>query len=66
MGIAAADIKKLKEASYHVIESVAHASKRELLQVKGLSEAKVNKIKEAGNPSKCIRLTLLYQLQSNA
>lgn len=48
MGIAAADIKKLKEASYHVIEAVAHATKRELLLVKGLSEAKVNKIKEAG------------------
>lgn len=48
MGIAAADIKKLREASYHVIEAVAHATKRELLLVKGLSEAKVNKIKEAG------------------
>ena len=48
MGIAAADIKKLRESSYHVIEAVAHATKRELLLVKGLSEAKVNKIKEAG------------------
>ena len=59
LGIAAADVKKLKDASYHVIEAVAHATKRELLQVKGLSEAKVNKIKEAGGSHAVARLSVL-------
>ena len=59
LGIAAADIKKLKEASYHVIDAVAHATKRELLMVKGLSEAKVNKIKEAGARGLSINCNIL-------
>lgn len=47
MGIAAVDIKKLKEGGFHTIEAVAHASRRELTEIKGVSEAKVGKIKEA-------------------
>ena len=44
MGIAAADIKKLKEGGFHTVESVSFASKRELTEIKGVSEAKVGKI----------------------
>ena len=45
-GINLTDIKKLQEAGYHTIESVAFATKKFLVQVKGLSEAKVDKIHE--------------------
>ena len=45
-GVAANDIQKLSDAGYHTIESVAHATVRKLSEVRGLSEAKVNKLKE--------------------
>lgn len=47
MGIAAADVKKLREGGFHTVEAVAFASKRELAEIKGVSDAKVAKIKEA-------------------
>jgi len=43
-GIAATDIKKLVEQGYHTVEGVAHAAKRDLVKLKGLSEAKIDKI----------------------
>jgi DNA repair protein RAD51 len=46
-GISATDIKKLEEAGYHTIEAVAFTPKKHLALVKGLSEAKVDKILEA-------------------
>lgn len=46
-GIAAGDIKKLEEAGFHTIEAVAFTPKKHLINVKGLSEAKVDKILEA-------------------
>lgn len=52
MGIAAADIKKLKEGGINTVEAVAFASRRELCEIKGVSEAKVAKLKEAAN--KCV------------
>jgi len=45
-GIAANDIQKLNLAGYYTIESVAHATARKLQDVKGISEAKVLKLKE--------------------
>jgi DNA repair protein RAD51 len=45
-GIAANDIQKLTNAGYHTVESVAHATTRKLCEVKGISEAKVAKLKE--------------------
>jgi DNA repair protein RAD51 len=33
-------------AGYYTIESIAHATVRKLLDVKGISEAKVHKLKE--------------------
>lgn len=44
-GIAANDIQKLQEAGYHTVESIAHATVRKLTDVRGLSEAKVQKLK---------------------
>jgi DNA repair protein RAD51 len=45
-GVASADIQKLNDAGYHTVESIAHATIRKLSEVKGLSEAKVTKLKE--------------------
>lgn len=43
-GITAADIKKLQEAGLHTIEAIAYTPKKALLAIKGLSDAKVDKI----------------------
>ena len=45
-GIAANDIQKLNDAGYHTVEAVAHATTRKLAEVKGISEAKVSKLKD--------------------
>ncbi|KAJ1509911.1 recombinase rad51 [Coelomomyces lativittatus] len=44
VGIAASDVKKLAEAGFHTIESIAYTPKRNLINVKGISEAKADKI----------------------
>ena len=43
-GISSSDIKKLSEAGYHTVESVAFAPKKALITIKGISEAKADKI----------------------
>jgi len=43
-GITTSDIKKLKAEGYHTIESIAYTPKRQLITVKGISEAKAEKI----------------------
>lgn len=50
-GIAALDVKKLKDAGLCTVESVAYSPRKDLLQIKGISEAKVDKIVEAGMSS---------------
>ncbi|WVZ90272.1 hypothetical protein U9M48_036586 [Paspalum notatum var. saurae] len=50
-GIAALDVKKLKDAGLCTVESVAYSPRKDLLQIKGISEAKVDKIIEAGKYS---------------
>lgn len=44
----AADIKKLMDGGIHTLEALAHAAKRELTAIKGLSEAKVEKLQKEG------------------
>lgn len=44
MGISASDIKKLQDAGYHSVESIAYTPKKNLLTTKGISEAKCDKI----------------------
>jgi len=46
-GINNADIKKLTEAGYQTVESVAFTTKKNLLVIKGLTEPKIDKIMEA-------------------
>ncbi|KAI9637055.1 putative recombinase [Dioszegia hungarica] len=43
-GISAADTKKLSEAGYHTVEAVAFTPKKQLCIIKGISEAKADKI----------------------
>jgi hypothetical protein len=47
-GIPAADIKKLMDGGIHTLEALAHAPKKELTAIKGLSEAKVEKLQKEG------------------
>ena len=47
-GISAADIKKLQEAGYWTVESIAFTSKRILTTVKGITEAKADKLLAEG------------------
>ncbi|GAB0087530.1 DNA repair protein RAD51 homolog [Sergentomyia squamirostris] len=48
-GITPGDVKKLQEAGFYTVEAVAYALKKNLLAVKGISEAKADKlIAEAG------------------
>lgn len=47
-GIPAADIKKLLDGGVHTLEALAHAPKKELIAIKGLSEAKVEKLQKEG------------------
>jgi DNA repair protein RAD51 len=42
-GINASDIKKLTDAGYHTVESVAFSTKKQLITLKGVSEAKAEK-----------------------
>lgn len=43
-GISANDIKKLVTEGYHTVESIAYTPKKQLLVIKGISEAKADKI----------------------
>ncbi|KAI9229046.1 MAG: Rad51-domain-containing protein [Piptocephalis tieghemiana] len=43
-GISPQDTKKLLDAGYHTVESIAYTPKKELLNVRGISEAKADKI----------------------
>ena len=46
-GISSADIKKLVDAGYNSLESIAYTAKKNFLAIKGLSEIKVEKITKA-------------------
>lgn len=50
-GINAADLKKLKDAGYNTSQSVVFAMRKDLLNIKGLSDQKVDKIIEAARKS---------------
>lgn len=46
-GITSGDIKKFIEAGYHTCEAICYVPKKTLLNVKGISEAKLDKVLEA-------------------
>lgn len=43
-GITSADIKKLRENGLHTVEAVAYAPRKHLMEIKGISEAKADKL----------------------
>lgn len=43
-GVSAADVKKLQAAGLYTVEAVAYSTKKSLLAIKGISEAKADKI----------------------
>lgn len=47
-GIHAQDIKKLADAGFHTVESVAYTSKKNLISIKGISEQKAEKFLAEG------------------
>ncbi|XP_028105787.1 DNA repair protein RAD51 homolog [Camellia sinensis] len=63
-GIASLDIKKLKDAGLCTVESVAYSPRKELLQIKGISEAKVDKIIEAASKLIPLGFTSASQLHA--
>lgn len=67
-GITAGDIKKLQEAGYYTVESVAYAPKKDLITIKGISEAKADKLLQEA--SKIIMMgfksaTEIHQMRAN-
>lgn len=44
LGVSATDTKKLREAGFQTVESVAYATRKRLLAVKGISETKADKL----------------------
>jgi hypothetical protein len=52
-----ADIKKLKDAGLYTIQRLFMTTKKDLMSVKGMSEAKVDKVLDAANKT-CVRTTL--------
>ncbi|KAK8950933.1 hypothetical protein KSP39_PZI003221 [Platanthera zijinensis] len=63
-GIAAIDIKKLRDAGLCTVEAIAYSPRKELLQIKGISEAKVDKI--IGAASKLVPLGFTSASQLHA
>ena len=43
-GINASDVKKLQDGGFHTVESVAYATMKKLTVIKGISDAKAQKI----------------------
>lgn len=56
-GITAGDIKKFVDAGYHTVEAICYVPKKTLLQVKGISETKLDKVLEAA--SKEVRMDFM-------
>ncbi len=46
-GMNATDINKLKDAGFHTVDAVAMATKKSLLAIKGITEAKADKMLKA-------------------
>ena len=43
-GITSADLKKLRESGLHTVEAVAYAPRKHLMEIKGISEAKADRL----------------------
>uniref|UniRef100_A0A804KXQ4 Uncharacterized protein n=1 Tax=Musa acuminata subsp. malaccensis TaxID=214687 RepID=A0A804KXQ4_MUSAM len=63
-GIAAIDVKMLKDAELCTVESVAYSPRKDLLQIKRISEAEVDKIIEAASKLVPLGFTSASQLHA--
>lgn len=63
-GIAAIDVKKLRDAGLCTVEAIAYSPRKDLLQIKGISEAKVDKIIEAASKLIPLGFTSASQLHA--
>eukprot|EP00268_Persea_americana_P057760 TRINITY_DN6939_c0_g1_i1.p1 TRINITY_DN6939_c0_g1~~TRINITY_DN6939_c0_g1_i1.p1 ORF type:complete len:267 (-),score=64.66 TRINITY_DN6939_c0_g1_i1:2714-3514(-) len=63
-GIASLDVKKLKDAGLCTVEAVAYSPRKDLLQIKGISDAKVDKIIEAASKLVPLGFTSAGQLHA--
>ncbi len=57
--IKVSDIKKLQEAGLSTIGSVLQTCSRDLLAIKGISEAKIEKIREAAKKLDCRGINII-------
>jgi hypothetical protein len=64
-GIHANDIKKLVEAGLNTIESVVFTPRKHLIAIKGISEAKADKIIAEGSYSPLLKRPLLTSTASH-
>jgi len=64
-GINSADIKKLVDAGFQTVEAVAFTAKKHLINIKGLTEAKVDKILESGRFWEDCHHIISYQTCAN-
>ena len=48
-GISASDVKKMTDAGYNTIESICFTPRKVLIDIKGISDAKLDKILEAAS-----------------
>lgn len=46
-GFGGPDIQRLKEAGFHTCEAIAYTAKKNLMTIKGMTEAKIEKLVEA-------------------
>ena len=64
--MSASDIKKLKESGLHTVEAVAYSTKKVLCDIKGISEAKADKLLDAASTrSLAYKLRLTGPRQAN-
>ncbi|RZC52829.1 hypothetical protein C5167_021253 [Papaver somniferum] len=63
-GVASVDVKKLKDASLCTVEAVAYSPPKGLLLIKGISDAKVDKILEAATKLVPLGFTSASQLHA--
>ena len=55
-------MKKLEEAGFYTVEAVAFAPKKMLLSIKGISEAKADKIAVSLHVPTCITFTVIANI----
>ena len=63
-GIHPQDIKKLADAGFHTVESVAYTPKKNLINIKGISEQKADKILTEGMSSVSLFGTMFLGIRS--